>query len=94
MTKTRNEGTGLRQAVWTGLVFFALSGCALFSQDEDERPLDSFSAEELYRQGEFTLEEGDEEEAAALLLEMTAGMVRGQAIWLPSRWLDWVVYHC
>lgn len=48
-----------------------LSACGIFGQNEDdERPLESFSAEELYRQGEFTLEEGDETEAAALFGEV------------------------
>lgn len=64
------EGRGLKQAVWTGLALVALSGCSIFSQDESERPLDSFSAEELYRQGEFTLEDGSEGDAAALFGEV------------------------
>ncbi len=52
------------------LCLCALSACGIFGQGEDERPLDSFSAEELYRQGEFTLESGEEAEAAALFGEV------------------------
>lgn len=48
-----------------------LASCSIFGQSEsDDRPLDSFSAEEIYRQGEFTLEAGDEGEAAALFGEV------------------------
>ena len=53
-----------------GLAILAVSGCGVFSRDEEERPLDSFSAEQLYRQGEFTLEEGSEDDAAALFGEV------------------------
>ena len=53
-----------------GIGLIALSGCSIFSQDEDERPIESLSAEELYRQGEFTLESGNEEEAAVLFGEV------------------------
>ena len=70
MTKTRTWGSGLRRAVLAGACLVALSGCSIFSQSEDERPLDSFSAEELYRQGEFTLEAGSQNEAAALFGEV------------------------
>ena len=52
------------------LCLSVLSACSIFSQDEDERPLESFSAEELYRQGEFTMEAGEEGEAAALFGEV------------------------
>ena len=47
-----------------------LASCSLFGQSEDERPLESFSAEEIYRQGELTLAAGDTEEAAALFSEV------------------------
>ncbi len=54
----------------SGACLILLSGCSIFSQDEDQRPLESFSAEELYKQGEFTLEAGSQDEAAALFGEV------------------------
>lgn len=70
MTKTRIWGLGLAKIFAIGAMMAMLSGCAIFSQNEDERPLESFSAEELFRQGEFTLEDGERTEAAALFGEV------------------------
>ena len=70
MKTTRTKGGGPRKALMAGLAILAVSGCGVFSRDEEERPLDSFSAEQLYRQGEFTLEEGSEDDAAALFGEV------------------------
>ena len=70
MTKTSTLATGVRQAILTGACLLVLSGCSIFSQNEDERPLESFSAEELYRQGEFNLEAGSEDQAAVLFGEI------------------------
>lgn len=70
MKKTSTWGRGLVRGMLAALCLSALSACSIFSQDEDERPLESFSAEELYRQGEFTLEGGEEGEAAALFGEV------------------------
>ncbi len=71
MTETSTWGTGLRRVILALTCLGGLSACGVFGQDEDdERPLESFSAEELYRQGEFTLEEGSETDAAALFSEV------------------------
>ncbi|MDA8585963.1 outer membrane protein assembly factor BamD [Rhodobacteraceae bacterium] len=70
MKKTRILGWGLAKVVAAGALLVFLSGCSIFSQSEDDRPLESFSAEELFRQGEFNLEEGAREDAADLFGEV------------------------
>ena len=70
MTQTCKWGIGAKRAISATVCVILLSGCGIFSQEEDERPLESFSAEELYRQGEFTLEDGDSDGAAALFGEV------------------------
>ncbi|MGH1368749.1 MAG: outer membrane protein assembly factor BamD [Maritimibacter sp.] len=65
----------LRGAAATTMVLLALSGCSggagggnwfsnLFSPPEDARPIEEFTAEEIFKRAEFDLENGDYEDAA------------------------------
>lgn len=62
-------GAGKFKVVQVLALFFALSACG-FLGGEEERPLESFSAEELYQRGEFELEAGETEEAARFFGEV------------------------
>lgn len=71
MSKTCKWNRGLGRNVVAAICLSVLASCSIFSQTEDEdRPLDSFSAEEIYRRGEFTLEAGEQADAAALFGEV------------------------
>lgn len=64
-------GSLLRRFVMYTAVALVVAGCGAFGDGEDERPLESFSAEELYNRAEFELEsEGDSTEAARLFGEV------------------------
>ncbi|NNE78693.1 MAG: outer membrane protein assembly factor BamD [Silicimonas sp.] len=68
--RLRQGKAGLARATCALVALFLLGSCGLFGQSEDARPLESFSAEEIYRQGELTLEVGEPDEAAALFSEV------------------------
>ena len=70
MTKTSSRGHSLKRGILAGIAFLGVAGCSIFSQEEDARPLESLSAEEIYYRGELTLEAGDEAEAASLFGEV------------------------
>ena len=61
------SGAGNVRAVVASLTLALLVGCG---GGDDARPLDSFSAEELYKQAEFQLEAGEPDEAARLFGEV------------------------
>ena len=62
-------GAGKLRAVRLLALLFALSACGIFG-GEEPRPLEDFSAEELYQRGEFELSSGDAEEAARFFGEV------------------------
>ncbi len=67
----RLGGSVLRRFVILSVAALALSACGAFGDREKERPLESFSAEELYTRAEFELEsEGNPEEAARFFGEV------------------------
>ena len=68
--RLRQGRAGWARAVLALGTVFLLTACGLFGQSEDARPLESFSAQEIYRQGELTLASGDSNEAAALFSEV------------------------
>ena len=70
MEETGSRKFRLFRAMGPLVAVFLLASCGIFGQSEDERPLESFSAEEIYRQGEVTLDSGEPEEAAALFSEV------------------------
>ncbi|SMX22086.1 Outer membrane protein assembly factor BamD precursor [Boseongicola aestuarii] len=64
-------GSKLRSFMIVTLAALTLSACGMFGGSEEERPLESFSAEELYKRAEFELEsEGDPESAARFFGEV------------------------
>ena len=56
-----NGGAKMRAAAGVALTVVLLSACG---GGTPERPLDSFTAEEIYRRAEFELEERNPDEAA------------------------------
>jgi len=58
-------GSKLRNFAIVTLAALTLSACGVLSDPDDERPLESFSAEELYNRAEFELETTGNPEAAA-----------------------------
>ena len=66
-------GSLFRRFVMYSVVAFVVAACGAFGGGEDERPLESFTAEELYKRAEFELEsESNSAEAARLLLQPEA----------------------
>lgn len=64
-------GSALRKFVLVTVVAFAVAACGGFGARENDRPLESFSAEELYKRAEFELEsERNSEEAARFFGEV------------------------
>lgn len=67
----RLGGSRVRSFAILSVTVLTLTGCGVFSDDEDDTPLESFSAEELYTRAEFELEsEGNPEEAARFFGEV------------------------
>ena len=58
-------GSKLRHFVIVTLAALTLSACGVIGERETERPLESFSAEELYNRAEFELETTGNPEGAA-----------------------------
>ncbi|MDJ1015086.1 MAG: outer membrane protein assembly factor BamD [Paracoccaceae bacterium] len=67
--KALGAKSGLSAAVLLTCALF-LSACSIGGGGPQERPLESYSAEELYNRAEFELETGDPEEAARLFGEV------------------------
>ena len=65
--QTRGCGTARARTVLAALSFFLLVACG---GGEDARPLESYSAGELYQRAEFELEAGNSGESAALFGEV------------------------
>ena len=64
-------GSALRKFVMYSALALVVAGCGAFGGREDERPLESFTAEELYNRAEFELEsESDSAEAARIFGEV------------------------
>mgnify|MGYP001814672353 FL=1 len=67
----RLGGSAFRNFAILAVTALTLSGCGLVGGGDEERPLESFSAEELYKRAEFELEsEGNAEEAARFFGEV------------------------
>lgn len=62
-------GVGKLRVVRGLALLFTLSACGILG-GEETRPLEDFSAEELYQRGEFELEAGETEEAARFFGEV------------------------